>query len=1478
MSKSSVDLERLTAAVERVESGGNPNAVSPKGAEGPMQVMPKTGKKPGYGVAPARDKSPEENRRVGREYLSAMVNKYGDIDTALVAYNWGPGNTDKWLKKGADPEKLPTETQNYVPRVKGLLGETPVQPQAQPTDRAALENQKFIEARAAVRNTRRAASAVAPVAEGPLKGLSEAHAKGVEKIGPNYQAALALSMGAGARPAEQEPMSEEMPEESAQPSRAAVALAGLKDMPVASAFGAPRALADGGMADGFDYDSVQPAPLLTLPGTPQSSSRSELSQMPIPGGMLQKQETVTAKRGKKGSAKGDLAELEYKLSLQSAAVKDQMQGLGSSMSALGSPAFTHRGAMSKPSMGVAHLEKGGTASQMLEVLKGYGKKAQEFAVENMISPADIATLAMKAKKMVPAGMLTYSGGLNEGEDAEIARMRENDRPNPPPKHFAWGGTAAFGDYYNPTTKTYTDAPPMMANPDYTTATYYEQDPSGKYVASKDPYKAAGPVYSYTPAVAGTDPYGDDEGWNPGTPGTPESYNAVAKPAATWNQAKILDPKSGYVSTTGSAPVATADKTSNWRGAASSTPASVLVPTRQPGITPPAGVTPGTSPTPDPVPTSQPGINAPVVRDNPYAMPAAPAAPAKPNPWEPGGEVHIPEDDLQGVGSNPGGIAAPVVRDNPYTMPKDTPVQAMLPKRPPPTKMPPPFSQPTPTPVVDTGLVPPPPQPTPWVVNRADGSPEAGETGAAYGNPAMLAAGEKMRARKMLEQFDKKKEPVTRDPTEAEAYSGARGPRTLEEAAGLDPKVDRSTFLPYSKKEGLHVPSAAADLMKLATASDPRYSHLMQPEEATSLAMNVMGGGMGASSAAKVGGPGTLGMFLGKASKTYNPAAEALLLKLEKEGVPPQEIYRITQEKFGHPYGRSPMDQQIKYEISDQGAFFKPLANERTVQPDKRGRSSLNAGAPYSRLGEVYHHPELQAAHPDLMKKTFLGLENTPEPSGGAMFDIYNVDTVPTAMDKFVSMFSGSRPGIKRGQKIHVGGPDEASRKEVLTHELNHFSQHLNKDWEGGSSLDRARKMYPDLMHSGIENRLQPIDFMDFAKDLKNQKPDQAKNMSLPDMVKQYEEDHVKPLNAALAEYRKLRKQGYGADESSNELVRKADANVARDIYNRISGEAESRLAAHRQNLSSKQLGETYPYEPNYFKTATDENLKDILHGPVTRAAGSPPTGERSYEKTARNDYEQFRKNVMENPDSDIEFELRAAPRPSNALAEDMKGTNLQKVPPRTYFYNDADLNKSGWTATEGKNKGVIIVAAKESDDPKKIRSKVNTMGHELHHRRVGEVGEENMPLHPTWLSGGIPPEKQNSIYNPRWKLEEVMNAFVPARTPNAENHPTDISSMHWGRRPNRETQEQIANLAGYEAMQKTGTPISQTAVGKAMLEKDPALLDYFYSQTSAGRPGGGVWDMYSPEYKRAITPSMKEKAAEMFKKWLVSHGINTVNR
>lgn len=108
----------LIDAVIQTESNGNPNAVSPKGAKGLMQVMPGTNTSPGFGVAPARDGSEAERTRVGQEYLGKMKERYGGNDTlAAIAYNWGPGNTDMWIKSGGDYSKLPTETKNYVSAV-----------------------------------------------------------------------------------------------------------------------------------------------------------------------------------------------------------------------------------------------------------------------------------------------------------------------------------------------------------------------------------------------------------------------------------------------------------------------------------------------------------------------------------------------------------------------------------------------------------------------------------------------------------------------------------------------------------------------------------------------------------------------------------------------------------------------------------------------------------------------------------------------------------------------------------------------------------------------------------------------------------------------------------------------------------------------------------------------------------------------------------------------------------------------------------------------------------------------------------------------------------------------------------------------------------------------------------------------------------------------------------------------------------------
>jgi len=113
-------LEELLSMIEQKESGGRRYdkagnlLTSPKGAMGEMQVMPMTARDPGFGIRPAEGNNPDEYRRVGREYYAKMLEKYGDPKLAAIAYNMGPGATDKWLMAGADPSRLPDETRKYA--------------------------------------------------------------------------------------------------------------------------------------------------------------------------------------------------------------------------------------------------------------------------------------------------------------------------------------------------------------------------------------------------------------------------------------------------------------------------------------------------------------------------------------------------------------------------------------------------------------------------------------------------------------------------------------------------------------------------------------------------------------------------------------------------------------------------------------------------------------------------------------------------------------------------------------------------------------------------------------------------------------------------------------------------------------------------------------------------------------------------------------------------------------------------------------------------------------------------------------------------------------------------------------------------------------------------------------------------------------------------------------------------------------------
>lgn len=111
----SVDLLK---AKDLVESAGNPNAVSSAGATGPAQLMPGTAAD--LGVTNSRD--PAQAIGGGAKYLKQQYDKYKNADIALMAYNWGPGSVDNWIRTGADPNQVPAETKNYLAKIHANLG------------------------------------------------------------------------------------------------------------------------------------------------------------------------------------------------------------------------------------------------------------------------------------------------------------------------------------------------------------------------------------------------------------------------------------------------------------------------------------------------------------------------------------------------------------------------------------------------------------------------------------------------------------------------------------------------------------------------------------------------------------------------------------------------------------------------------------------------------------------------------------------------------------------------------------------------------------------------------------------------------------------------------------------------------------------------------------------------------------------------------------------------------------------------------------------------------------------------------------------------------------------------------------------------------------------------------------------------------------------------------------------------------------
>jgi hypothetical protein len=278
--------------------------------------------------------------------------------------------------------------------------------------------------------------------------------------------------------------------------------------------------------------------------------------------------------------------------------------------------------------------------------------------------------------------------------------------------------------------------------------------------------------------------------------------------------------------------------------------------------------------------------------------------------------------------------------------------------------------------------------------------------------------------------------------------------TLEESVqqltGMEPDVERSTFLPYSKEAGVHVPEIIyGGIKSILSPEQARKYGNVTGKEGVETAMNLMGGALGVSSGLRnptgVERGVDLGMQIGpNAAKYWDKSLAQLAQNALDAGVDPSRLKQMTgteqfpmyknmdtkvqeqttgpwanvgfQEKSINPYGS-----KLYQEISDKDAVYNPRGSVI-----KSVVNAIKSDAAPQMLSDVLKHPKLYEAYPEL--------KNTP-------VRFYKSDTSE------YGSFNPQTGVISINKNIPI-----KDQFDTILHEVQHNIQR-KEGWSGGSNPD-----------------------------------------------------------------------------------------------------------------------------------------------------------------------------------------------------------------------------------------------------------------------------------------------------------------------------------------------------------------------------------------------------------------------------------------